>query len=106
MKFSLNNNGIAVYQYTLNNRLNKAKKVLADDIFNNLQLFSPVRTGKLKNSYIMNSTGNVITIGNNCGYCQYVNNGTVKQAGQHFIERSIINALASFNRKETDIMNK
>lgn len=106
MRFSLNKNGIAVYEYTLNNRLNQAKKIFADDIFSNLQLFSPVRTGKLRNSYIMNTDKNVISIGNDCGYCQYVNNGTVYQAGQHFIERSIISALATFERKENDIMNK
>lgn len=106
MRFSLNKNGIAVYEYTLNNRLNQAKKILADDIFNNLELFSPVRTGKLKNSYLMSTEGNVISIGNNCGYCQYVNNGTVYQSGQHFIERSLIAALATFERKENNLMNK
>jgi hypothetical protein len=53
MRFKLNGEGIYKYTYALNKRLNTAKNILALDIFNNLIVFSPVRTGKLRSSYII-----------------------------------------------------
>lgn len=103
MRFKLNSEGIYKYTYALNKRLNTAKNIIALDIFNNLMVFSPVRTGKLRSSYVIQTNAQVISIKNDCGYCKYVNDGTVYQAGQHFIERSIIDALATFERKENQI---
>ncbi len=106
MRFKLDKNGVASYELRLLKRMEEAKKILAADIFEDLKLFSPVRTGKLRSSYTIAANARSIEISNDCGYCQYVNNGTVYQAGQHFVERAIVDALAKFQRKGKEISNK
>lgn len=106
MKFKMNSKGINSYTSSLKKRIQYANSLLANEIKNNLELYSPKRTGKLASSYKLNTYPQSIQITNDCGYCKFVNYGTVKQTGQHFIERSIITSIESFKKKEHDIQNK
>lgn len=98
MKFKMDSKGVDTYISTLTNRLKSVKSQLAYKIKDNLQINSPRRTGKLASSYKISTQKDDIQITNDCGYCRYVNDGTVYQAGQHFIEISIINAKDSLNK--------
>lgn len=88
MRFKMTSNGVDTYTSALKNRLKYVKVKLANEIKENLEVFSPKRTGKLASSYEVSTSDDKIQISNDCGYCRYVNDGTRFQAGQHFIEQA------------------
>jgi len=88
MRFKLNKNGVDSYTFSLKKRLNYIKDKFSKEMENNLEIFSPKRTGKLASSYVLTTYHNSIQITNVCGYCRYVNDGTRFQSGQHFIEQA------------------
>lgn len=98
MRFKMTSNGVDTYTSALKNRLKYVKVKLANEIKENLEVFSPKRTGKLASSYEVTTSDDKIQISNDCGYCRYVNDGTRFQSGQHFIELSITNAEDSLNK--------
>ena len=81
MRFKLNKNNVMKYTQLLKNRIDDISKHTLNDIFNQLKINSPIRTGYLNSRYILNE--NDIT--NDTPYIWYVNNGTKYQSGQHFI---------------------
>jgi len=88
MIFKLSKNGVDSYTFALKKRLSYIKEKFSKEMENNLEIFSPKRTGKLASSYILTTFPNSIQITNVCGYCRYVNDGTIFQVGQHFIEQA------------------
>lgn len=98
MRFKMDNKGIDSYTEALKKRVKYINETLANEIKNELQLYSPKRTGKLASSYKLINLDNAVQIINDCGYCKYVNYGTSFQSGQHFIELSIDDAKQSFNK--------
>lgn len=102
MRFKLTKNNIIKYNQVLKKRLNYIQKNILDEIFNQLQINSPVRTGYLKSRYILNED----QITNDTPYIWYVNNGTKYQSGQHFIQRSIMIGLMQLNKNIINASNK
>lgn len=98
----MDNKGVDQYTSALENRLKYIKEQLANEIKNNLELYSPKRTGKLASSYKITTSDQKVDITNDCGYCKYVNDGTRYQSGQHFIELSIAEAKQNFNNIAED----
>jgi len=94
----MTSNGVDTYTSALKNRLKYVKVKLANEIKENLEIFSPKRTGKLASSYEVTTSDQKIQISNDCGYCRYVNDGTRFQSGQHFIELSVSVAKDDINR--------
>lgn len=88
MIFKLSKNGVDSYTFALKKRLNYIKDKFSKEMENNLEIYSPKRTGKLASSYVLTTNPGSIQITNVCGYCRYVNDGTRFQAGQHFIEQA------------------
>lgn len=93
MIFKLSKNGVDSYTFALKKRLNYIKDKFSKEMENNLEIFSPKRTGKLASSYVLTTFNQNIQITNVCGYCRFVNDGTRFQAGQHFIEQAYITTL-------------
>lgn len=85
MKFDLTNSGIKSYIDDLNRRLNDISEDAAKDFFENVKDLTPVRTGRMKNAWELHGT----EVDNDTPYLYYVNDGTSRQAGQHFIERAL-----------------
>lgn len=81
----MTNTGIKSYIQELNKRLDAISKNAAKDFYETVKDMSPVRTGRLKNAWTLNGT----EVDNNTPYLYYVNDGTSRQAGQHFIERAL-----------------
>lgn len=102
MRFKLTKNNIIKYNQVLKKRLNYIQKNILDEIFNQLQINSPVRTGYLKSRYILNED----QITNDTPYIWYVNNGTRFQSGQHFIQKSIMIGLNELNKIIINASNK
>jgi HK97 gp10 family phage protein len=78
----------------LNERCKKIRDLFLDKLKENLEKNSPRRSGRLAGSYKKEENG----ISNNTPYIRYVNDGTVKQAGQHFIEKSINSTKKDFDK--------
>lgn len=97
MKFKLSKNGVDSYTFALKKRLNYIKDKFSKEMENNLEIYSPKRTGKLASSYVLTTFPDSIQITNICGYCRYVNDGTRFQAGQHFIEQAYITTKETLN---------
>lgn len=90
MKFDMTNNfAVDKYFNVLQKRVENIHENFAEDVLKELKINTPKRTGKLANSYSIEKQDEDILIKNDAGYCQYVNYGTSKQQGQHFIEKSI-----------------
>lgn len=108
MKFKMDSKGVDTYISALKNRLKHVKDQLANEIKQNLEIYSPKRTGKLASSYEITTSDDKIQISNDCGYCRYVNDGTIYQAGQHFIEQSVSLAEKDINKivEKTQIISK
>lgn len=71
MNFKLNKSGILAYTHALTKRADFVREELAKDIENNLQLYSPRRTGKLAASYKeVKVDQNTISIYNDCRLLQ------------------------------------
>ncbi len=98
MKFKMTNNGVDTYTSALKKRLSYIRSQLAEEMMNNLQKYTPVRTGNLVSSYEVVTKPGEIQITNDAGYCKYVNDGTRYQAGQHFIEKSFYEAKEKVNQ--------
>ena len=78
------------------------KSLLLKDLKNNLETFSPKKTGYLASNYVQKENG----ISNDTPYLKYVNDGTAYQAGQHFIEKSIIKTKSDFKKIVNDAKRK
>ena len=90
MKVDLTKNvDIIKYVNVLEKRVEYVQEKLTDDVLNELKTNTPKRTGKLANSYSVESDEKDLIIKNDAGYCLFVNNGTSHQQGQHFIEKSV-----------------
>ena len=90
MKFKMNGKGVDSYIFSLKNRVKYVKEKFSEELKENLEKYSPKRTGKLASSYILTTFNQNIQITNVCGYCKYVNDGTRFQSGQHFIEQAYV----------------
>lgn len=77
------------YFHVLETRVENISDNFAKDIMTELKINTPKRTGKLANSYSIEKQEDELLIKNDAGYCKFVNYGTSKQQGQHFIEKSI-----------------
>lgn len=85
MKFKMNQSGIKKYIASLRKRVDEIKDEVLISTKKHLEQNSPVRTGYLRDSYYIEGDA----IGNRADYLWFVNDGTVKQVGQHFVELSI-----------------
>ena len=95
MRFKITSNAdIAKYAKMLEERRKKIKDLFLEKLKGNLEKNSPKRSGRLASSYKKGKN----EIRNNTPYIRYVNDGTVNQAGQHFIEKSIEDTKKDFNK--------
>lgn len=85
---------IMKYEKMLSERRKKIQELFLDKLKNNLEKNSPKKSGRLVSSYKKEDNG----IKNDTPYIRYVNDGTVKQAGQHFIEKSINETKKDFDK--------
>lgn len=95
MRFNVSSpSQVSSYEKMLSERCKKIKELFLDKLKQNLEKNSPRRSGRLASSYKKEENG----ISNNTPYIRYVNDGTVKQAGQHFIEKSINSTKKDFDK--------
>ena len=86
MKIDLTNiSQINAYQDELNMRIDELAHHAAEVYYDEVRKITPVRTGRLKAGYEVEGS----EVSNDVYYLPYVNDGTWKQAGQHFIERAL-----------------
>jgi HK97 gp10 family phage protein len=94
MRFKVTSNAdITKYAKMLDERRKKIKDLFLEKLKANLEKNSPKRSGRLASSYKKGKA----EIRNNTPYIRYVNDGTVNQAGQHFIEKSVNETKSDFN---------
>lgn len=97
MKFNLKSkNDIKRYAKTLEARYLEVRNKFTEKLKENLEKNTPKKTGRLSRSYKIQKKNQDLTIVNDAGYCKYVNDGTSKMRGRHFIEKSIAQTKESF----------
>lgn len=82
------------YEKNLKERQKKIKEIFLETLKSKLETYSPKRSGRLASSYKKEEN----SIKNDTPYIRYVNDGTVHQAGQHFIEKSVNETKSEFNK--------
>lgn len=93
MRFELSSQ-VNNYIKELNRRIDEKSTKATEVYYDTVRSLSPVRTGRLKRSYEIHGD----EIRNDTPYLHYVNDGTSKIVGQHFIERALeITRLILFN---------
>ena len=95
MRFNISSKpSLDKYENMLKKRKEKIKELFLEKLKSNLEKNSPKRSGRLASSYKKEKEG----ISNRTPYIRHVNDGTIHQAGQHFIEKSINETKGDFNK--------
>lgn len=90
----MNKKHIKKYVQLLKKRTYYISENLLEEVFGQLKISTPIKTGYLNSRYIIDND----SILNDALYIWYVNNGTKYQQGQHFRQRSIAIGLMQLNK--------